>query len=257
MPSSPQETGNAKNVSNFATLISVCTGYGAKYAPSNNVLVLKALNLQLTNGKDSLSNVNDSIVSMKQAVGARQVAFRPLKKLSTRIVNALAASGAGAEVIANAQSVNHKIQGTRAEPLDNTPAPPSPEPEKEEKKDESADDEKHISASQLSYDNQVDHFELLVKTVAAEPKYNPNEADLTVAALQTTLALLQSTNQDVIDALTDISNSRIARNTVLYDAETGIVATAFAVKKYVKSVFGATSPQYKQVSRIAFKTFAD
>ncbi len=31
-----------------------------------------------------------------------------------------------------------------------------------------------------------------------------------------------------------------------------LVETAFDVKKYVKSVFGATSPQYKQISSLEF-----
>lgn len=251
---SNQETGHAKNVSNFGTLISFGTGYDSKYAPSNPALNLKVLNIQFIDGKESLSNVSDSLVVLNNAVGARMVAFRPLKKLSTRIVNALSSSGAGAEVIANAQSINRKIQGIRAEPIDNKPAPVQPEGAAAEKTEVSATEEKHISASQQSYDQQVAHFDLLVKTVAAEPKYNPNEADLTIAALQTTLALFQSANNAVTDAITAISNSRIARNIVLYDPETGIVATALAVKKYVKSVFGATSPQYKQISGLAFST---
>jgi hypothetical protein len=48
------------------------------------------------------------------------------------------------------------------------------------------------------------------------------------------------------------SNFRIARNVILYANETGLVDIAGEVKKYIKSVFGGTSPQYKQVSKLKF-----
>ncbi len=37
MPST-SETGHAKNVANFETLISFCTGYGTTYNPSRDAL---------------------------------------------------------------------------------------------------------------------------------------------------------------------------------------------------------------------------
>ena len=63
---------------------------------------------------------------------------------------------------------------------------------------------------------------------------------------------MKSTNTDLINAYTNWSNSRIQRDTILYNPLTGLVQTALEVKKYVKSVFGATSPQYKQVSSLVF-----
>ena len=45
----------------------------------------------------------------------------------------------------------------------------------------------------------------------------------------------------------------IERNQSLYNPLTGLVQTAKEVKQYVKSVFGTTSPQYKQVSGLEFK----
>ncbi len=45
------ETGHAKNVANFATLIAFCTGYGADYAPTNAMIDLAALNTALASGK--------------------------------------------------------------------------------------------------------------------------------------------------------------------------------------------------------------
>jgi hypothetical protein len=43
-------------------------------------------------------------------------------------------------------------------------------------------------------------------------------------------------------------------NEILYAPVTGITDTALAVKSYIKGVFGATSPQYKEVNHIHFRS---
>jgi hypothetical protein len=70
------------------------------------------------------------------------------------------------------------------------------------------------------------------------------------------LALTLATqNTAVIDATTALSNARIARNHTLYDEKTGLYDIAQEVKKYVKSVFGATSEEYKQIRKIKFTDY--
>jgi hypothetical protein len=39
----------------------------------------------------------------------------------------------------------------------------------------------------------------------------------------------------------------------LYDESTGLCDTAQTVKAYVKSVFGASSPEFKMLDKIRFK----
>jgi len=88
----------------------------------------------------------------------------------------------------------------------------------------------------------------LIQLLASLTGYAPNETDLKVATLTTLLADMRNKNTGAINALTPLSNARIVRNTILYATGTGLVDTAGEVKKYLKSVFDATSPQYKQVS---------
>ena len=109
-----------------------------------------------------------------------------------------------------------------------------------------------ISTSQQSYDQLIQHLAGLTSVLDAEPSYAPNETELQVATLQAKQADLTAKNTAVAVAYTTISNSRIARNETLYSNTTGLVETALEVKKYVKSVFGATSPQYAQVKSITF-----
>ena len=137
------------------------------------------------------------------------------------------------ETIADAKNFNRKLQGKKASasqtPTDpNTPAPTT------------------ISSSQQSYDQLIQHLAGLNSVLEAEPSYTPNETDLQTATIQTKIAELTAKNTAVATAYASISNSRIARNETLYSATTGLVETANEVKKYVKSVFVASSPQFAQ-----------
>jgi hypothetical protein len=53
--------------------------------------------------------------------------------------------------------------------------------------------------------------------------------------------------------LKGVEKKRISRNKSLYTPNTGIVDTATKSKDYVKSIFGATSPEYKMVKGLKFR----
>ncbi len=247
---STSETGHAKNVANFEDLISFCTGYGATYNPSKAAIQIASLNTLRTNAQGSISGVNSSKTTFTNATNSRQTSFDPLKKLCTKIVNALDATDATDKLVKDAKTINNKIQGKRSgdkTKLPTTPVPPippipTPTPE-----------DKSISVSQQSYDSLIENFDKLITLVSSEPTYTPNETDLQISTLQTLLGNLKATNTAVVNAYTNYSNSRITRNSILYAPTSGLVDIAGDVKKYVKSVFGATSPQFKQVSKLEFK----
>jgi 3-dehydroquinate synthase class II len=241
---STSETGHAKNVTNFEDLISFCTGYGATYNPSKAGIKLPALNTQFTSAKNSLSSINTLLPPSTNAINGRDIVFSPLSKLITKIVNAVASSNVSKQVIADVKTIARKIQGKRGSDKlpDIADDPNTPEDESQ----------KSISSSQMSFDNRIENMDKLIQLLASQAGYAPNETDLKVATLTTLLADMKTKNTAVITALTPLSNARIARNTILYATGTGLVDTAGEVKKYVKSVFGGTSPQYKQVSKLKF-----
>ena len=235
------ETGHAKNVANLQDLIAFCTGYGATYNPTKNALKLQQLNTLYTNANNALTDVVTKNTAYNNAVNARIIAFEDLKALSTRIINAFQATDATPEKIADAKGFNRKIQGKRATKTEiqvdpNTPAP------------------KTISSAHLSYDQLIQHFAGLISVLQSEPSYAPNENDLKMATLTAKQADMTAKNTALATAFTAISNSRIARDKVLYKETTGLVDTAKAVKQYIKSIFGASSAEYAQVSVIEFKT---
>jgi len=82
--------------------------------------------------------------------------------------------------------------------------------------------------------------------------YAPNETELQIGALQTYSTSLKNANTNVINNTTPVSNKRITRDEALYAEGTGLVDLAGLVKKYVKSLYGGASPQYKQISGLEF-----
>ena len=86
----------------------------------------------------------------------------------------------------------------------------------------------------------------------SEPSYTPNETDLQIATLTAKQTDLTAKNNAVSNSYTNVSNSRIARDSTLYATTTGLFDIATEVKKYVKSIYGATSPQFAQVKGIEF-----
>lgn len=240
---STSETGHAKNVANFEDLISFCNGYGGSYNPSKAALQIVNLTTLHSNALSSITVVTSAKNAYSITTNQRQTAFNSLRKLCTRIVNALDATHATDRLVKDARTINYKIQGKRAATKAAKPKVAGSE----------AAEDKTISVSQQSYDALIDNFSKLIELVGTEPTYTPNETDLQISTLQTTLGSLKATNTAVVNAYTGYSNARIARNNMLYAPTSGLVDIALEVKKYVKSVFGASSPQFKQVSKLEFK----
>ena len=239
------ETGHAKNVANFGTLITVINGFGEAYNPSKQVITLASLSTLNENAKNMMSEMNGIAGTYSIAVANREVAFEPLSKLATRIINALRASDAPQQVIESAESLVRKLQGKRA----------TPKKTEEEKAAMLAEGStvKEVSSSQMSFDNRLDSFNKLVGLLDNIPQYTPNEEELKVNTLANYYTNLSSVNLAAVQAETALNNARMVRNEILYKSGTGLVDIAQSVKTYVKSLYGATSAQYKQTSALAFK----
>ena len=238
---STSETGHAKNVANFQNLIAFVTGYGATYTPSKNALKLPQLIALKSDAETKLADVVTKNTAYNNKVNERLNAFSGLKSLSTRLVNALQTTDATDQIIKDAKGFNKKMQGQRASATATTPTDPNtPAPNT-------------ISTSQQSYTQQIQHLAGLISVLESEPSYTPNETDLQIATLQAKQNDLTTKNNEVATSYANISNSRIARNTTLYSTEGSIFDVASEVKKYIKSIYGATSPEFAQVKGIEFK----
>jgi len=239
------ETGHAKNVANFSTLITVVKGFKTTYNPSKQSITLAALNTLKTGADTAMAKVNTMQGAYSTAIAAREKAFEPLSKLSTRIINSLRSTDAPKQVIKSAEAFVRKLQGQRATPKKTEEELAALETE--------GSTVKQVSSSQMGFDNRINNFDGLIQLLITITEYAPNEEDLKTATLTTWLQSLQATNAAAGEAENNLDNARIARNKVLYQPATGLIDVAAAVKLYVKSLFGASSAQYKQVTALSFK----
>lgn len=239
------ESGHAKNVANFEKLITYVIGYGDAYAPSNANIALSSLQAKAAEAHGSLEEVHSLLANYNKSVGERSAAFAQLSKLSTRVFNALKASGATQAQIETAETHHRKLQGRRASARFSD--------EQKEQLAAQGQDVRQVSASQLSFDSLLDTLDKQIKFLSTSDLYAPNEVDLQVASLASLHSNLLQKNSTTVNQAAALSSARLKRDEVLNHPETGMIALAANTKNYLKSIFGATSPEYKLVSGIAIR----
>ncbi len=232
--SSTSERGHAKNVANFTDLLAVCNGFGNQYNPANPLLTVTALGDLNKAAEAAQRKLNNAMPPYTTTVAAKDEAFAPLSKFVTRVIAAFRSCKPMEGELQNAETIARKVKGETA----------GKKPAKE--------GEATVSTAQMSMDMRIENLSRLTEILAANPKYAPNEAELQVTSINTMIAKLKTLSEEVVKQEIPVKDARAQRNKLLYTADTGLVAIAEDAKQYVKSVFGAGSPQYKQVSKISF-----
>lgn len=235
--SSTSEVGHAKNVANLQKITQQVTTYSLYNPPIENI-ALANLQTLYTTATAKLAEVEDKRNANKNAIIIRQTAFENLKSTCTKIVNLLEILGLPQGTLDQARSMNRAIQGSSRK----TTTPP------EEGKEAS----KTASTSRQSFTQQAENFGILLQLLATIPGYTPNEEDLKLNNLTTYHASLMSSTQAVDQTEAELNTKLIERDKILYAEGTGLYTIAQNIKKYVKSLYGATSPEYTNVSAIEF-----
>src|SRR3990170_4493700 len=114
------------------------------------------------------------------------------------------------------------------------------------------DEPQQISASQQSFNQQIEHYNKFIQLIIANPNYQTNETELQAAQLQTFETQLRAANQLVIDKTTPYLNALQTRNTIMYAPKTGLFDIQKEAKKYVKSVKTITLAEFRQISGLKF-----
>ncbi len=223
-------------------LIGYCTGYEGKYNPGRQNLRIENLQVQLEEVRQVLEKVKETKVHFENEVNARKQGFDQLSALASSVMRILEASGASEEKLADARILIREIDGRKL------PVKPIL------KKEDAAAIEPTVNRSrfQLAYVSKADWFAKLVQTVAMEPLYLPNEATLSIEALNKKVEELHRLNQRVTEARVPWSNARVQRDELVFGKGESVVMIARAVKKYLRGIFGFNSPQYAQVKGIKF-----
>jgi len=229
-------TSHVKQVATFEKLLGFCNAQGAMFNPSRGTIQSTALSSLLTSAQLSLEAVKTARTEYMNAVNTRNEAFNGLPKFMTRVVNTLAANGASAGTVKESYMFIKKIYRPKVKPV----------------KTEEGSAEVTRRLSFQDFDSKADLFEGMVKLILMEPSYNPNEAELNKASLESMVKKFHGLNTTVMESSVKLSNARAKRNEILY--RTGIHGTAQDVKKYMKGVFGYQSVAYNQIKSLRFLT---
>jgi hypothetical protein len=234
---SNSETGHAINIANFRTLRDRCEPFGGTFNPKRTALTLVQLMAKWNTANVKQNAVITALQQSKQPINEREILFKDVDKGVTRIVNALYATEATEQVKKDAKGIANRFRGIRP---------------KKPKVVEGTPTEESVSQSHQSFVQKANTFKELVELLKTVTEYDPNETELTTAELDNTYDALKAANDGIGSILAAVGTARIARNKELYEPVNGLVEVAQAVKKYVKSVYGATAAEYKSVSGIKF-----
>ncbi|AZB30253.1 hypothetical protein EB354_13860 [Chryseobacterium balustinum] len=240
MPST-SEVGHARNVANLQKLSQQVSVYTLYNPPVPNLTVANLQGLYAT-ASAKLVEVEDKRNANKNAIALRQTAFENLKPILTRIINRLEILGLMTGTLDQAKSLNRSIQGSRKKRSVSAKTD-----------DEQLSTNNSISNSRQSFTQQAENFGILLQLLATIPNYNPDEDELKLTDLSTYKDSLINATQFVDQTEAELNIKLIERDQILYAEEIGLYSIAQNVKKYVKSLYGATSPEYATISPITFK----
>ena len=225
----------------FGKLTGICTGLGGTYNPGQQNLQVNAMATLMNIAQQTWDEVKEAQKAYDNATNNRELGFQKIRKLSSSVYGMLKTCGTNKLLLQDALNSKRRIWG----------APISKSPVVDVEKPEEENEDVRPSYGQ-AYVTIAEYFDKLVKTVASEDRYIPNEPELTLASLQQTLADLFNLNKAVADAEIRLEEARIKRNTVYYIAPENLFDTAAAVKTYVRSAFGFQSQQHQQVQKLRF-----
>jgi len=199
----------------------------------------------------SIDEENDCSTAYAEAVNIRQTIFKKLGPLITRVVNAAKSLEITKEKVEDLKTVVRKINGTRAVPVSKLIIQAKASDKSTETKSDVALKEEH-SASQKGYDDVTNHFSNLLSRLNSERNYIPNEEALKMENLFALLKDMKEANARINKTFVALSNARKKRNILLYEKNRGVYDVAMGIKIYVKSAYGASSKEYKQISKLKF-----
>jgi len=233
-----------QNVDNIEKLTKQVATFEPAYNCSEPRLsIANQLQLKLS-GDEVLDGVMAAESACDDAVSARTAVFEDLDVLVTRVANGVRISEVSDQTIGQIESIVRDLRNKRAEEI----IPPA----KSEDGKEDEEQEKHNKIRNGSFGTRVENFNRLIKLLLTIAAYRPNEADLGIESLKARYEALKNANSVCISMDAIAAAARRQRQIVLYTAKTGLVPVALDSKLYVKSAYGANSPQYKSISGILF-----
>ena len=233
------ESGMALNVTNGIQMVDYLVTYGEAYNPGYPNIALTRLQALTQEAQEMLNISNVKRQDKTVEVNIRKIYRKEIQPLVTRIINELECCGASKLTIKDARYYVNKTRGKRIKNIDPNLLL------------------NHISPRQTSFTELIQHFTNLINVLKSCPEYDPTVEALTIVQLEAFRDNMISSNTAVSGTQAVWSTSRIDRNQFFNESVTGYVDTFLAAKRAVRAIFGADSPQYYQISKLAFKRIRD
>jgi len=277
---STSEVGHQKNLANLQKLIDLVTQIGTTYTPVNPQLTVSGLTTLQTQCTNDFNNYTTKYTTWKSATNNREIAFEPIDKLCTNILDSVKTLSIPKQTIDDVSSIVHKIHGTTAKlkkansSTTGTTPPGGTTPNTGDGSTNSTTQTSSsdktigtpvplpnpivippadgVSTSQQSYDSILGNFEKLIQQLQAMPAYVPNEVNIKLVTLQTLNTNLQSVNLAAVNSINALALARNQRNLTFYSNSTGMVDITKKVKSYIRQIEGSTSAIYHQATAIKF-----
>jgi len=235
------------NVVNLGELIQRISKFGVKYNPPRTDFSIPYLTDLKASGEIVVANSKSADNIDTNSSAARSLALKTMDGLVTRSNNSFSISGAPKQSIKQAASKVRTYRNIRV----------SAKPTAEQKATAKAEGKelKTNTMHNANIDKKIENVEDYIDFLKKSGIYAPNESDISIEGLTASLNDLKAKQSISSKTSSDADDARMARNILLFTDDTGLVDIAFGVKRYVKSVFGAKSIQYKQISDLKFKKF--
>lgn len=237
-------TGHRKNIYNFEQLIQYCNDLKDQYKPARKDLTIASMNKLHHESIKIAEAVEHANTSCNKAVKDRRVAYKSLNQLMTRVYNAVIASGGLKKTIASARALKLKMAGKPTQQV---------KKKKRITRRTKVEKVKKTSNTKLSFKYRAAYFYKMIVLLKSMHEYTPNERELTIEKLKLFHEKLEAHNEAVFSTSVNRGIACDERNKILYDAGSSLISTAANVKRYIRSLFGASSKQYKAISKLVFK----
>lgn len=230
---------HVKTMQAFGKLKGICTGLGGAYKPGQQNLQVKALTTLQFNAQQLMDEVIEAKTAYDNITNRRELAFRDLQSLGSRICYLLRSCGAHPLTLADAMTSNRMLQGrTRYR---------APEPMPQEGQ---LTVSKHRGHPR-NFGSMVQYFAQLVETASAEPFYRTDVPELTIESLEQKVVELRSLNELVMKAELKLSQLYKQRHAVLYDDENSLVNIGRAVRHHIRAAFGFRSAPHEELIKVS------
>lgn len=240
-----QESGHVVNSTNIANRVSVISRHQTEYQPANDSLLLSELTPLSEKVKKAVQKVIETHQAYTRVTANRRKDYDQLDTLASKAFQILKSSDASAEEVKMGKDLFDKYKSVRVKDI----------PDAEELKAKAAVNGetppivKNISVSQQGYTNRVNNFLSFVNFLKSVNAYQPNEAALKTAAMESVANNIIALNEQRNAAADAWSSAIKERNKIMYGSGSGAYEIMTRVMAYVAGSAGKDSAFYTELQK--------